>query len=105
MVVGISTLVPQDHLAAYLDCVVLLASSDGNLYLAGWFAAKCESTGMRISWKPCLLEKGSKAQSTLFQGGKGWIAHFKLGISYCPNWRNFILGRAEWEKDRWTGGE
>lgn len=66
VVVGISTLVPQDHLSAYLDCVVLLASSDGNLYLAGWFAAKCESTGMRISWKPCLLEKGSKAQSTLF---------------------------------------
>lgn len=69
MVVGISTLVPQDHLSAYLDCVVLLASSDGNLYLAGWFAAKCESTGMRISWKPCLLEKGSKAQSTLEKGG------------------------------------
>lgn len=70
MVVGISTLVPQDHLSAYLDCVVLLASSDGNLYLAGWFAAKCESTVMRISWKPCLLEKGSKAQSTLFHPGK-----------------------------------
>lgn len=91
MVVGISTLVPQDYLSAYLDCVILLASSDGNLYLAGWFAAKCESTVMRISWKPCLLEKGSKAQSTLFHPGKGWIAHFKLGMSYCTNWRNFTI--------------